>query len=120
VRHLHIGLTLALALALIAAPLAGLIAANDCGLPGVPEARAKNCHGCCVKMACCVDTKRDKAQPVQNAECRTDAGVAAVVAVRVARSLFTPATGRSAYRPVAQSAAVPVFSSIDRLCVRLI
>jgi hypothetical protein len=91
---------------------------------GVSPIEAKNCHGCCAQMKCCsAPNQNDNSQPaLPESNNRSDSGCNIIVAVVPHFSILLGALAcdRKDHHTSGLSSVTPVFSSLARLCIRLI
>jgi hypothetical protein len=90
---------------------------------GVSPIEARNCHGCCAQMKCCsVPDHDEKSQPaLPGSNNRLDSGCDNILAVipKFSVLLYALPGDREDYRP-SRLVITPAFSSLARLCIRLI
>jgi len=124
VKLFPLSVAIALALTLFLAPMPQVFAAQECDMFGVSPIEARNCHGCCAQMKCCSVPDNDgKSQPaLPGSNNRSDSGSDNILAVvpKFSVLLYALPGDREDYRPSRPASVTPVFSSLARLCIRLI
>jgi hypothetical protein len=124
VKLFPLSVAIALLVTLLLAPMPRVFATQECDMFGLSAVEASNCHGCCAQMKCCsVPNQAEDSQPVQpRSNNRSDSGSDNILAVvpKFSVLLYALAGDREDYRPSRPASVTPVFSSLARLCIRLI
>jgi len=124
VKLFPLSVAIALALTLFFAPMPRVFATQECDMFGVSPIEARNCHGCCAQMKCCsLQNHDEKSQPaLPGSNNRSDSGCDNILAVvpKFSVLLYALAGDREDCRPSGLASVAPVFSSLARLCIRLI
>ena len=123
VKLFPLSVAIALALSIFLAPVPRVFAVQECDMFGVSPIDAGNCHGCCAQMKCCsAPNKAENSQPaVPGSNNRSDSSCDSILAVVPNLSiLYVLPSDREKYRPSRPISVNPVFSSLARLCIRLI
>jgi len=118
-----LSVAIALALTLFLGPMPRAFAAQECDMFGISPIEARNCHGCCAQMKCCsVPNHGEKSQPaLPGSNNRSDSSGDNILVDPKFSVLLHELPGDSVdYRPYGLAPVAPVFSSLARLCIRLI
>jgi hypothetical protein len=124
VKLLSLSVAIAVALAVFLAPVPRVFTAQECDMFGVSPFEARNCHGCCAQMKCCSAPNQDENSqpPLPGSNNRPDSGCDSILAVvpKLSVLLYALPGDSEDYRPSRPASVTPVFSSLARLCIRLI
>jgi hypothetical protein len=124
VKLFPLSVAIVVALSLFLAPVLQVFEVQECDMFGVSTIEAMNCHGCCAQMKyCSVQNHGQQSQPAfPGSNNRPDSGCDDILAVvsRYSVLLYALPEERENYHPSIPETATPVFSSLARLCIRLI
>jgi hypothetical protein len=124
VKLFPLSVAIVVAFSFFFAPVPQVFEVQECDMFGISPIEAMNCHGCCAEMKCCSVQNHGKqsqaAFPGSNN--RPDSGCDNMLAVvsGFSVSLYGLREERKEYHPSIPASVTPVFSSLARLCIRLI